>query len=341
MAKLTLIVNQKWLSVNAKVLLLKNWFKPLELEVEILETNFTEIPFVPYKDVVGEPKGIDNAWYDQKIVPLAKGSDIVLFVVAPKDWGGSLANWGYRTDRAEGPVELQIVCNEVESVYHPSGEIENGFVDKARHEILHGCYLLTGQLDRTHEFIKQNKLKEALNDLIFPEPRTAEKLSLLQQIAEALKTLINLLIKKDIKTMEEISEKMEIPSKLDKFCLAIREYEGYYPAGENPAYPRGSRSWRNKNPGNLKWVGQPLAVGKDAQNFAIFQTYEDGYATLKKTVFNACSGFSKVYKPTDTILQYFEKYAPSTDFNFPRQYALYVCSKAEIDINSPISDLLI
>jgi hypothetical protein len=41
-----------------------------------------------------------------------------------------------------------------------------------------------------------------------------------------------------------------------------------------------SRSFRNKNPGNLKWAGQAKAIGHDDKGFAIFATTQDGMDAL-------------------------------------------------------------
>jgi len=65
-------------------------------------------------------------------------------------------------------------------------------------------------------------------------------------------------------TLKALNQKQ---SKLDLFCEAIKEHEGWYP---------GSRSYRNKNPGNIKYIGQKRAVGQDSGGFCIFETYTDG-----------------------------------------------------------------
>ena len=118
---------------------------------------------------------------------------------------------------------------------------------------------------------------------------------------------------------------------LDKFCLAIKEFEGWKP---------GSKSFRNKNPGNIKFIGQRLAIAKDAGGFCIFVKYEDGYKTLYTMVYNACAGKSVVYKPTMTILAYFKKYAPSSDKNDPDAYAKFVAKKVGLPVDTQIKKLI-
>ena len=102
---------------------------------------------------------------------------------------------------------------------------------------------------------------------------------------------------------------------LEKMCQAIKTHEGWF---------LGSRSYRNKNPGNLRRGQWKLAIGYDALDFAIFKTEADGMATLKAMIKNAATGGSKVYKPTDSLSTFFAKYAPSTDHNDPARYATVV-----------------
>lgn len=107
------------------------------------------------------------------------------------------------------------------------------------------------------------------------------------------------------------------------FCLAIQNYEGY---------KIGTRSYRNCNPGNLKYrQGMYLAVGQDKDGFAIFKTYKDGFLALTEKIRKACIGESTVYSPDDTILTFFQKYAPSWDKNNPDAYAKYVASKLKVN----------
>lgn len=108
------------------------------------------------------------------------------------------------------------------------------------------------------------------------------------------------------------------PKLLIPFCAAIQDYEGYF---------KGSRSYRNNNPGNLRFEAQPGTNGKDAQGFAIYTTYQAGWISLVTMISNAASGKSSVYQPSMTILQFFDKYAPSSDSNDPHAYALYVAKR--------------
>ena len=132
-------------------------------------------------------------------------------------------------------------------------------------------------------------------------------------------------------TRQILNDKSYTISRLDLWCEAIKEHEGWY---------IGSRSYRNKNPGNIKHIGQDRAVGKDSGGFCIFASYEDGYNELKDLLIRAASGKSKIYRPEMSILEFFRKYAPSSDNNDPDVYAKRVAKKIGVFVETSISSLI-
>jgi hypothetical protein len=120
-------------------------------------------------------------------------------------------------------------------------------------------------------------------------------------------------------------------NKIQLFAEGIKTYEGWI---------AGSRSFRNRNPGNLKYFGQAGAIGKDDKGFAIFRDYESGMAALIRQITNACIGKSKIYKPEMSILEYFRIYAPSSDSNHPDKYAQFVAQKIQVDVTTKLKDLV-
>lgn len=152
----------------------------------------------------------------------------------------------------------------------------------------------------------------------------------------------NLLSPKELENVKKSLLPEEDPKRdlLDEFCKAIHEYEGYFQP--SPRYPKGSRSWRNNNPGNIRCtpIKNSRANGTDTLGFCTFQDYETGYMALKVMIANACSGKSKVYNPEMSILQFFEKYAPTTDANQPMKYAAYVASKLKVGTNYQLKNLV-
>lgn len=116
-----------------------------------------------------------------------------------------------------------------------------------------------------------------------------------------------------------------------EFAEAIKIHEGWF---------KNSRSWRNNNPGNIRFAKQPNTIGKDDKGFAIFKTYEDGFAALCRLITNAREGKSRVYKPEMSFLDFFSVYAPSFDNNDPHNYAKFVAQRLKVSIDFKIKDLV-
>jgi hypothetical protein len=116
------------------------------------------------------------------------------------------------------------------------------------------------------------------------------------------------------------------PRKLDAFCKAIQTHEGFFAPGENKQHPNGTLSWRNNNPGNIKYGPFAKSCGATGSNssFAVFPSYEVGFEALKTLVRNAATGKSSIYRPDMTVAQFFAVYAPSADNNDPQSYAAAV-----------------
>lgn len=101
----------------------------------------------------------------------------------------------------------------------------------------------------------------------------------------------------------------------------IQTVEGWFP---------GSVSYRNNNPGNLKYANQPGATGEDANGFAIFPDYQTGLQALDNQIaLDASRGL--------TIAQFTAKYAPAQDSNNPASYAATIASATGLSVNDPLS----
>ena len=114
---------------------------------------------------------------------------------------------------------------------------------------------------------------------------------------------------------------------LNSFAMAIQKFEGYV---VNPP----SRSFRNRNPGNARYssvgyLGKYGKVGKDKDNFAIFESYEIGFLYLKNLI------LEKARKnPTWDLYKFFDVYAPASDNNQPRHYAETVAKAINVNIST-------
>lgn len=120
-------------------------------------------------------------------------------------------------------------------------------------------------------------------------------------------------------------------SQLEKWADAIQSFEGWF---------TGSKSQRNNNPGNIKYIGQKRAIGKDSTGFCIFATYSDGRQELLDLLTRAASGKSTIYNPQMNLIDFYNKYAPSSDNNNPDAYAKAVAKMIGISVYSKIIDIV-
>lgn len=115
-------------------------------------------------------------------------------------------------------------------------------------------------------------------------------------------------------------------SAIQTMAGAIKDFEGWYP---------GSRSYRNNNPGNLKYAGQLGATGADDTGHAIFSSYDAGWNALVRQLQLAFYGGSFVYSLTDTLYSFFSKYAEGNS----RQYAQFVAGKLGVSPDTKLQTL--
>lgn len=134
-------------------------------------------------------------------------------------------------------------------------------------------------------------------------------------------------------SIKKANERIGKANRINDWALAIQQFEGYYP---------GSKSYRNNNPGNIRYAGlfANMAVGKDSTGFCIFETYAKGLNALETLLTRAATGLSTVYSPEDTLLGFYEKYAPSSDNNHPAGYANFIAGKLGVPVTTKIKELL-
>ncbi len=98
----------------------------------------------------------------------------------------------------------------------------------------------------------------------------------------------------------------------------------------------GSRSWRNNNPGNIKYgpLAQRMgATGADAGGFARFPSYEAGRKAQESLLFE-----SEGYK-NKTIKEAIARWAPASDGNDPAGYAGQLAKAAGVGVDTPLASL--
>lgn len=127
---------------------------------------------------------------------------------------------------------------------------------------------------------------------------------------------------------------------IDDFIKAIATHEGFFSGKSRIAV-------ECNNPGNIRY--SPLADGyrdygtiAKPNIFAVFSTLEKGWAALRRDVEIKATGRSKHMKATESILKFFEVYAPGRDNNDPRAYAEAVLKNVGLKtLDHPISDVML
>ncbi|XYD12639.1 hypothetical protein R1A27_34405 (plasmid) [Methylobacterium sp. NMS12] len=107
-------------------------------------------------------------------------------------------------------------------------------------------------------------------------------------------------------------------------------------AGSGSGSGEGSRSFRNNNPGNIKYgpFAQRMgATGADSAGFARFPDYAAGRKAQESLLFNSDS-----YKDL-TIGQAIARWAPGSDGNDPAGYAAQMAKAAGVGVDTKMSDL--
>ena len=95
---------------------------------------------------------------------------------------------------------------------------------------------------------------------------------------------------------------------------------------------------RNNNPWNIKDNDFWNVLWHDERGFAKFATPEDWFdASVEKIIFNQTNPKSRYYGTT--LLEYFQIYAPSSDWNAPIAYAQSVAKQLWVGVNTPIKDV--
>jgi hypothetical protein len=161
---------------------------------------------------------------------------------------------------------------------------------------------------------------------------------------------------KPIEKSIEPTEPKEMTDKeknLFTFAKAIETFEGWV---ENPP----SRSFRNKNPGNLRGLTEYTkslgATSVDDKNFCIFPSYEVGFNALK-TLIKDTANDKLIGRRDVSVLEFFQGvkqedgkfkfgcgdllgYAPTEDDNAPIVYAMFVAKKVGCEIDTKLKDIV-
>lgn len=112
---------------------------------------------------------------------------------------------------------------------------------------------------------------------------------------------------------------------IEALADAIMQFEGWH---------RDSRSWRNRNPGNLRPINS--SEPQDGQNYRIFDSLADGFNALRADLQAKFNGSHNLTKDS-TLLDLLNVYAPAGDANNPNAYAQFVCSWTSHALDKPVT----
>jgi hypothetical protein len=113
---------------------------------------------------------------------------------------------------------------------------------------------------------------------------------------------------------------------IEALADAIMNFEGWH---------AGSRSNRNRNPGNLR--DSAAKVAEDPDGYAVFPDLPTGYRALLDDITAKVTGHNTHgLGPASTLADFFRIYAPSGDRNDPDTYARHVASELTLALRKPV-----
>jgi hypothetical protein len=148
-------------------------------------------------------------------------------------------------------------------------------------------------------------------------------ISVYQGVIAVMEGVVKLLSKKENKREKVI----------DLLASIIAYQEGFYKKGYI------TRAQKNHNQGNLIFVGQSKAIGKDDKGFAIFANDQDGWEALKFQLNYIFDGKSKYYLPDFSINDFVAVWASTSPHNEKVAYANAIARVFGVSPETPLNEL--
>jgi hypothetical protein len=111
---------------------------------------------------------------------------------------------------------------------------------------------------------------------------------------------------------------------VNDIAASIQSHEGYAP---------GTLSYRNNNPGNLVYAGQPGATKDPNSRFAVFPTYADGQAAMVAQINRDLTRGCPNGSPVSTLNDLIGCWAPASENN-TTAYVSDVATRTGLDPNA-------
>lgn len=123
---------------------------------------------------------------------------------------------------------------------------------------------------------------------------------------------------------------------IEALADAIMHEEGWIPPCS--LYPRGTRAWRNRNPGNLRPTAADQA--RDGQNYRVFISLTDGYQALRSDLSDKFTGNNEHgLGPDSRLIDLVDVWSPSSDHNNPNQYCQNISIAMSKSLETQITPL--
>lgn len=348
---------------EVKAELLREWTEATEgiPALEVAPMHIVENMTVP--DTSGIAQWIPDekrfrlrqSWFEENITQklLVPGRNLIIWHFTPEEqeeWGLTNQILGtYWRDKDEileaficcDPTEMQQSTRRTRGIF----KVTWLFLHEAAHGLVHfsarkdevvarmstkdtetAGVLVRGEVDPVHyaDYVLKD-VREVYKAISF------EKWSLQAFVVKLLQLLIPLYKRKiDLDSTPTLPDTSETRKQvaLERWAEAIKEFEGWFP---------GSRSYRQNNPGNLRW--SPFETN-NIDNFSVFPSYQAGFDALIYQLRLAVEDRSKVYNSEMTLYEFYQKYAPSEDNNHPTHYAAFVAKKLGVDTRTKLKDLI-
>lgn len=128
-----------------------------------------------------------------------------------------------------------------------------------------------------------------------------------------------------------------LTQKIFLVAMGISMAEGYTPPVVSNREDKGSRSYVNNNPGNLRASEFEI---DNVDNFSVFRDPVTGFYALCRQLETYASGKSSHVAPTDTISQMVAKYTALEPGDAFGNYLATVCQFAQISPEDLVSSLI-
>lgn len=113
-------------------------------------------------------------------------------------------------------------------------------------------------------------------------------------------------------------------SPIEALADAIMAYNEWIPKGASREIPNGSRSWRNRNPGNLR--AYTASHMRDKEGYRVFASLTDGFQAL----------IADIHLTLNTEFFMTKKLIDLLDKYFLPMHITFVCYKLTLALTRPI-----